>query len=247
MNWLSITTALLNLFLFGAMALYNNHCKKLADIAAARDEAFEAEKGKLEATKEAVDNILKEIEQMKASVSLEEQRRHDFIIERNQKLMNLLRYAEQVNISKQTLLTAISNESLTRLEDLHTSLNETMLNLRSDLMYLIVFHETIGKDKCVADFGDEIFYQASEVIVRVTNAVATIETMNKQFNYGMESPDLKDKANWIHKAAETKKKLEEMKKHTPYENIKKFDEAQVDYLVFLRQIYDSDTFMKYRS
>lgn len=53
MDWINIALLTLNLVLLGLMIFYNNYCKKLADVAAARDEAFETEKGKLEATKDA--------------------------------------------------------------------------------------------------------------------------------------------------------------------------------------------------
>lgn len=55
MDWINVALFALNLVFLGLMIFYKNYCKKLADIAAARDEAFEAEKGKLEATKESVD------------------------------------------------------------------------------------------------------------------------------------------------------------------------------------------------
>lgn len=245
MNWINVTLFAFNLVFLGFMIFYKNYCKKLADIAAARDEAFEAEKGKLEATKEAVDNVLKELEQMKASVSLEEQRKHEFINERNKKLMNILRYSEQVNLSKQILLTAINNESLERMNELQNTLNSTVLDLRSDLMHLVVFHEKIGNDHCVTEFGDKIFYLAVEVTVRITNAMSLLETQQRQMDYAMGLPDGKDKVEWMQRALATKKQLEAMKLDTHFKGHDGYEEAHTAYMVFLSQLYNSDVFLKF--
>lgn len=47
MVWINVAFLALNVVLLGLMIFYKNYCKKLADIAAARDEAFEAEKESL--------------------------------------------------------------------------------------------------------------------------------------------------------------------------------------------------------
>lgn len=245
MGWLNVALFTLNLLFFGLVVFYKNYCKKLADIAAARDEAFEAEKGKLDATKEAVDIVLKELEQMKASVSLEEQRKHEFINERNKKLMNILRYSEQVNLSMQILLTAINNESLERMKELQNTLNSTVLDLRSDLMHLVVFHEKIGNDHSVTEFGDKIFFLATEVTVRNTNAMSLLETQQRQMKYAMGLPDGPDKVEWMQHALATKKQLEAMKVDTQFKGHEGYEEAHTAYMVFLSQLYNSDVFLKY--
>lgn len=245
MGWVNAIILFLEILLMGLMFFYQNYCKKLADIAAARDEAFEKEKGKLDATKEAVDNVLKELEQMKASVSLEEQRKHEFINERNKKLMNILRYSEQVNLSKQILLTAINNESLERMKELQNTLNSTVLDLRSDLMHLVVFHEKIGNDHSVTEFGDKVFLLATEVAVRITNAMSLLETQQRQMDYAMGLPDGREKVEWMQRALATKKQLEAMKIDTQFKGHEGYEEAHTAYMVFLSQLYNSDIFLKY--
>lgn len=245
MDWINIVLLFLNIVLFGLFAFYQNYCKKLADLVTAKDEAFEKEKGKLDATKEAVDNVLKELEQMKASVSLEEQRKHEFIIERNKKLMNILRYSEQVNLSKQILLTAINNESLERMKELQNTLNSTVLDLRSDLMHLVIFHEKIGNDHSVTEFGDKVFLLATEVAVRITNAMSLLETQQRQMDYAMGLPDGKDKLEWMQHALATKKQLAAMKVDTQFKGHEGYEEAHTAYMVFLSQLYNSDVFLKY--
>lgn len=245
MGWINIVLLLLNIILFGLFAFYQNYCKKLADLVTAKDEAFEKEKGKLDATKEAVDSVLKELEQMKASVSLEEQRKHEFINERNKKLMNILRYSEQVNLSKQILLTAINNESLERMKELQNTLNSTVLDLRSDLMHLVIFHEKIGNDHSVTEFGDKIFLLATEVAVRISNAMSLLETQQRQFEYAMSLPDGKEKVSWMALSVNTKNQLAAMKTDTHYDGHEGYEEAQTNYMTFLSQLYNSDVFLKY--
>lgn len=247
MDWINITLFALNIVFLGLMIFYTNYCKKLADIAAAKDEAFEKEKGKIEATKEAVDNVLKELEKMKASVSLEEQRKHEFINERNKKLMNILRYSEQVNLSKQILLTAINNESVESLKQLQSSLNEAILNLRSDLMYMVVFNENLDKNNNATEFGDKIYNLAIEVIVRITNAISLIETMNKQMDYAINLPDGTDKLQWMQNAVATKKQLISMKDDSNFAGNTDYKEAEIKYLSFMSKLYKSDVFLKYNT
>ena len=217
----------------------------MADVVTARAEALESEKGKLDATKDAVDSILKNLEQMKASVSFEEQRRHDFVIERNKKLMNILRYSEQVRLSKQILATAINNESVSQLRALQDSLNETILNLRTDLMFLIVFHENIGKDSNVTTFGDKIFTHAVEVVVNITNAISIIESKQKQFDYAMTLEDDELKHSVLQQAMKNKTQLEEMKTNPKYKTYEGYETAETGYLVYLSGLYKSDVFLKY--
>lgn len=245
MYWINVVLFALNVMFLGIMVFYKNYCKKLADIATAKNEAYEAEIGKYDATKEAVDNVLKELEQMKVSVSLEEQRKHEFINERNKKLMNILRYSEQVNLCKQILLTAINNESLERMKELQNTLNSTILDLRSDLIHLVVFHEKIGNDHSVTKFGDKIFYLAVEVSVRVTNAMSLLETQQKQMDYAIGLPNGREKAEWMQLALTTKKQLQAMKVDTHFKCHEGYEETHTAYMVFLSKLYNSDVFLKY--
>lgn len=182
---------------------------------------------------------------MKASVSLEEQRKHEFINERNKKLMNILRYSEQVNLCKQILFTAINNESVERMKELQSTLNSTVLDLRSDLMHLVVFHEKIGNDHSVMEFGDKIFNLAAEVAVRISNAISLLETQQKQMNYAMGLPDGRDKVEWMQRALVTKKQLEAMKGDTQFKVHEGYEETHTAYMAFLSKLYNSDVFLKY--
>lgn len=76
----------------------------MAKVLNARELEYEKEMGKYDALDDSMQSILKEFEQMKSSVSLEEQRRHNWIESRNQKLVNLVKYSEIINVGKARLI-----------------------------------------------------------------------------------------------------------------------------------------------
>ncbi|MBO5632709.1 MAG: hypothetical protein J5965_26955, partial [Aeriscardovia sp.] len=111
MNWFEVIIFSLQLILVGCIFLYKKSLEEFAKVLYAREHEFEKEKGKYEALNDSLQTVLKEFEQMKSAVSLEEQRRHNWIESRNQKLINLIRYSEIINIGKARLMTALNNES----------------------------------------------------------------------------------------------------------------------------------------
>lgn len=176
---------------------------------------------------------------------MKKKRKHDFVNERNKKLLNLLRYSEEINLSKQILMTSINNESLSQLKELLMSTNSALLNLRSDLMYLIVFHKNIGTDHSLTLFGDKIFFLGNEVVVRISNAISLLETQQKQFDYAMSLLDGNDKLQWMQRAVETKKQLIALKNDTHFAGHDGYEKAETDYMVYLGKLYDSDVLLKY--
>lgn len=103
MNWFEVIIFALQLIIGGCLFFYKRYLEEMAKVLHAREIEYEKEKGKNDALHESVQTVLKEIELMKSSVLLEEQRRHNWIEARNQKLINLIKYSETINIGKAKL------------------------------------------------------------------------------------------------------------------------------------------------
>ena len=94
MNWFEVMIFALQLIIGGCLFFYKRYLEEMAKVLHAREIEYEKEKGKNDALHESVQTVLKEIELMKSSVLLEEQRRHNWIEARNQKLINLIKYSD---------------------------------------------------------------------------------------------------------------------------------------------------------
>lgn len=208
----------------------------------ARDIAFESELGRTEAIGKAIDNVLKELEKMKSSVSLEEQRRHEMIKDRNKRLINLVRYSEEIRLFKLRLILAITNESKQDLSKILTSLCDVLVRLREDTYTLIAIFPEI-KDESVTKFGDCLFSLGNEILTIVTNAISQQKTIEKYIDYAMKLDDGEEKVKWLKEANRIKNQFMELRNHK-YEMIIGFAEIEQKYIVFLRHIFGNDMILQ---
>ena len=151
MSWFEVIIFVLDLIIGGCVLFYKRSIDELTKTLYAREQEYEKEMGKYDALNDSLQTILQEFEQMKSAVSLEEQRRHNWIESRNQKLINLIRYSEIINIGKARLMTALNNESKSELEKLQADINSTIVNLRVDSITLMGVNPEIN-DHSVTEF-----------------------------------------------------------------------------------------------
>lgn len=69
-----------------------------------RDIQYETKKGENIATKEDIEEITAQIENVKNEISFENQRRHEFIKQRTERLLKILYLTEKLNEQQRTLL-----------------------------------------------------------------------------------------------------------------------------------------------
>lgn len=69
-----------------------------------RDIQYETKKGENIATKEDIEEITAQIENVKNELSFENQRRHEFIKQRTERLLKILYLTEKLNEQQRTLL-----------------------------------------------------------------------------------------------------------------------------------------------
>ena len=134
---LQIISLVLSLFIVGLVFFYQRTVENLADLYAARDKSYEEEKGKNIATKEDIAEITKQIENVKAEISFENQRKKEYIDERKKHLVNVLYYAEKIQMSQNRLFIYARNADLKKnLYDLIDEVNISHLEMthESDLI-----------------------------------------------------------------------------------------------------------------
>ncbi len=94
-----------------------------------REISYENKKGEYLATKEDIEELTRKIEAVKNEVSFENQRKHDFINQRTNRLLNILYYTEKLNEYQSILLYSLYDyNSADRLTKLIEQINETLLN-----------------------------------------------------------------------------------------------------------------------
>ena len=243
MNWFEVVIFVLQLIIGGCLYFYKKYLEEMAKVLHARELEYEKEKGKYDALNDSMQSILKEFEQMKTAVSLEEQRRHNWIESRNQKLINLIRYSEIVNIGKARLMTALNNESKSELEKLQADINSTIVNLRVDSLTLMGVNPEIN-DHSVTAFSEAVFLLGNEVLVRISNALSLLESYNKMLNYALTLPDGHEKLKWMQKVQDNKNGLIEMKNDTTYNSHIGYEDKETQYLIYLRKIFGKGIVLK---
>ena len=243
MNWFEFIIFIIQLIIGVCLFFYKRNLEEIVKVLYARKHEYEKEKGKYDALNESMQSILKEFEQMKSAVSLEEQRRHNWIESRNQKLINLIRYSETINIGKARLMTTLNNESKSELEKLQADINSAIINLRVDSLTLMGVNPEIN-DHSVTVFTDAIFLLGNEVLVRISNALSLLESYHKMLSYALTLPDGQEKLKWMQKVQENKNGLIKMKNDTTYNSHIGYEDKETQYIIYLRKIFSKGVVLK---
>lgn len=243
MIWFEVIIFCLQLILGGCLLFYKKNLEEFVKVLYAREHEYEKEKGKYDALNNSMQSILKEFEQMKSSVLLEEQRRNNWIEARNQKLINLIKYSETINIGKAKLALAINNESKAELEKLQTEIQSAILNLRVDSLTLMAINPEID-DHSVTTFSDAVFLLGNELAVRITNALSLLESYERMFNYSLSMPDGQEKLSWMQKALADKNSFTDMKNNTTYNAHDGFENKQNQYFIYMRKLFGEGSVLK---
>lgn len=243
MSWFEVIIIVSQLILGGFIFFFKKNLEEFAKVLYAREHEYEKEKGKYDALNESMQNILKEFEHMKSAVSLEEQRRHNWIESRNEKLISLLKYSETINIGKARFMAALNNMSKTELERLQVDINSTVVNLRVDSLTLMAVNPEVG-DHSVTTFEDAIFLLGNEVLVRISNALSLLDSYEKVLNRALSLPDGPEKNVWMERAIKEKINLDSMKKDTSYASHQGYEDKETQYILYLRKIFGKGMVLK---
>lgn len=113
-----------------------------------RDIQYETKKGENIATKEDIEGITAQIEKVKNEISFENQRRHEFIKQRTERLLKILYLTEKLNEQQGILLYNLYDKhSSQRLLSLIEQINGTLLSFLHEcrIIYVTVEDEDLNK------------------------------------------------------------------------------------------------------
>lgn len=121
--------------------------------------SYESKKGEDLATKEDIEGLTRKIELVKNEISFENQRKHEFINQRTNRLLNILHKTEKLNEYQAILLYSLYDKnSSERLVKLIEQINETLLDFLHECRIVYI---TID-DKSLTDIISELIKEAQQ-------------------------------------------------------------------------------------
>lgn len=150
--------AILAILIFG-----KGYFSKKGENAALKEDSrkisYESKKGENLATKEDIEDLTKKIEIVKNEISFENQRKHEFINRRTNRLLNILHNTEKLNEYQAILLYALYDKnSSERLSKLIEQINETLLDFLHECRIIYITIE----DKKLTDIISELIKETQQ-------------------------------------------------------------------------------------
>ena len=170
-----IVLLILSLLIVGLVLFYQRAVKNMADMMAARDKSYEEEKGKNIATKEDIAEITKQIENVKAEISFENQRKKEYIDERKKHLVNVLYYAEKIQMVRNRLFIYARNADLKKkLYELIDEVNCSHLEMTHESDLIIAEYYDIEDIKVLTILVDTTSKFTAEIVTIAHNVVVEL-------------------------------------------------------------------------
>lgn len=140
--------------------------------------SYEQEHGRNLATKDDIDNIIKELEKVKAEVSLTEQRKHNLIEKRNENLLGIVEAAERMRIMKVQIASYMNNLDTTNLIRLTDEISDILVSLRKNVQIVTALTFDENELDPLTLFSYDITAVGMEYIQTTTNAISRIQSYN---------------------------------------------------------------------
>lgn len=211
-----------------------------------RDITYESKKGENLATKEDIKEITDLVESIKNDVAFESQRRHDFIEQRTELFLSILKYAEEIDQCGSLMSYYVFTENaedkidslILRVKDITTavSYNQNLI-LVSDKN--LVKNEQLEDMQTVSELTRVILKYGAEIYVYGARAMSTMSRINGYV-------DLYTKCNqdqrFMDIAMSVRKDLEELQKEpTPQSKYnQEFMKKYENYIRLLYKLYNLD-------
>ena len=135
--------------------------------------SYEQEHGRNLATKDDIDNIIKELEKVKAEVSLTEQRKHNLIEKRNENLLGVIEAAERMRLMKVQLSAVINNCDSNSLKQIKHEINEILVSLRINVQLVTALTKDEEELNPLTIYSYDIVQTGVKYIEIATNAINT--------------------------------------------------------------------------
>lgn len=211
-----------------------------------REIDYEKEKGKNLATKEDIAQITKEIEKVKNEISFESQRKHTFIEERANRVINVLYLAEKIYMYGSLLYFYLNDKhSDKKISILIEDINNTLLDLHHECRLVSI---TIGEDENIIKHIDRLKKCVTAYAITIGSIAVSTLSILKDWQTFFDLANKNSDKTFLRSARES---LEEFNKvRNEFEkNISKEDivlkQAIEEYSSLLKILYKQDFYLKF--
>ena len=243
-TWMFWSVILINFLIALFVFFLQRTFKNLSDLLTERKKEYESEKGKNLATKEDIAEITKSIEEVKNSVAFSSQRRYEHKIEQEKLLINILRDANEVAVSRNKLMYyQYDTTSRARLDALVDSVNDCMIRLAYECNLAEAYVDAEDIHSIINQLEAAVSAFGIEICVDATNSATFISQIIESNENALRPGQSKDAiAVWVMNNKQAKDNLEKLKAST-FENKDKLQKAIATYRLWLRDLNGRDFFM----
>lgn len=199
--------------------------------------SYEQEHGKNLATKDDIDNIIKELEKVKVEVSLTEQRKHNLIEERNENLLGVIKAAERMRLMKFQLSTIITNCDANSLKEIKHEINEILVSLRINVQLVTALTKDENELIALNIYSYDIVQIGIKYMEIATNAISTIEVYEDCVSNVNSSQTSANCKHWGDKANETFDKIQRYSEQTLQFSVPDYQKHEDLYIKYLNTSY----------
>jgi hypothetical protein len=241
-----IIVAIVNIVVFFVQLFFPSFVKKIgenfADILQNREKEYEAEKGRNLATKEDIAEITQKIEQVKSEVSFVNQWKHEHIIQREKRLIDILRKAEIINHAiDEIILLAHNSNRYEKLYELIDKLNTLIVEIISDADMIIVDYSKIKDIDVVTRLVDASVLYVKELSSQAHNIANCLCVAERVETLIQDGKNINLTIEHVNEARQKAKDLALEKLKCK----KSMQDAILQYILWLKKLNDVDALSYY--
>lgn len=199
--------------------------------------SYEQEHGRNLATKDDIDNIIKELEKVKAEVSLTEQRKHNLIEKRNENLLGVIESAERMRLMKIQLSAVINNCDSNSLKQIKHEINEILVSLRINVQLVTALTKDEEELNSLTIYSYDIVQTGVKYIEIATNAISLIGLYDDYAKKAQSAQSAANCKHWGDKASETFDKIQEHSDQTIKFSVPDYQKHEDLYIKYLNSSY----------
>lgn len=199
--------------------------------------SYEQEHGRNLATKDDIDNIIKELEKVKVEVSLTEQRKHNLIEKRNENLLGVIEAAERMRLMKIQLSAVINNCDSNSLKQIKHEINEILVSLRINVQLVTALTKDEEELNPLTIYSYDIVQTGVKYIEIATNAISLIGLYDDYAKKAQSAQSAANCKHWGDKASETFDKIQEHSDQTIKFSVSDYQKHEDLYIKFINSSY----------
>lgn len=199
--------------------------------------SYEQEHGRNLATKDDIDNIIKELEKVKVEVSLTEQRKHNLIEKRNENLLGVIKAAERMRLMKFQLSTVINNCDANSLKQIKQEINEILVSLRINVQLVTALSKDENELIALNIYSYDIVQTGVKYIEIATNAISLIGLYDDYAKKAQSAQSAANCKHWGDKASETFDMIQEHSDQTIKFSVSDYQKHEDSYIKYLNTSY----------